>query len=313
MQYTYENLNDQEFEALVIRLCKELFGIACKTFSPGKDGAKDSWFEGRAQNYPSQLKPWEGRIIIQAKHTTIVNASCSDREFSENASSILEKEIKRLNEIKKTNPFDCYIIFTNRKLGGIAHTKIISNLREKLGIQNVEIIGREELDKFLTDYPHIAEHFGFGNFDTPLRFYEKDLKDMIIYFHENRTEIGEDLSNYITKFESIDKEKKNELNKLSKEYFDFIKKSSIQYFEEIERFLKDPKNEKYTLMYGNTINDLQEAIIVERSRFDTFDQIMKHLVDYVVKRNEDNLKDRRNFVRVFIHFMYFNCDIGVIA
>jgi len=52
-QYPYENLTDEEFENLVIRIGKEILGIGCKTFSVGKDGAKDSWFTGKAECFPS--------------------------------------------------------------------------------------------------------------------------------------------------------------------------------------------------------------------------------------------------------------------
>jgi hypothetical protein len=82
--FPYENLNDEEFETLVISICQEVLGIGCKTFSPGRDGAKDSWFTGTATLYPSTASPWSGKFNIQAKHTSIYNASCSDNEFSVN-------------------------------------------------------------------------------------------------------------------------------------------------------------------------------------------------------------------------------------
>lgn len=63
-------------------------------------------------------------------------------------------------------------------------------------------------------------------------------------------------------------------------------------------------------MYANTVSDLQEAIIIERNRFNEFEHIIKYLVDYIVKNNEEKLNNLRSIVRVFIHFMYFNCDIG---
>ncbi|PVD49613.1 hypothetical protein DC498_24075 [Terrimonas sp.] len=140
--FPYENLSDEEFEELVIRVAKEILGIGCKTFSIGKDGAKDSWFTGTAEKFPSQSAPWSGTFNLQAKHTKTLNASCSDNDFSVNKTSILVKEIVRLNEIKADTPFDCYLLFTNRKLPGGVHPIIIEQLQTGLGIQNVEIIGR---------------------------------------------------------------------------------------------------------------------------------------------------------------------------
>jgi len=309
-QYPYENLTDEEFESLVIRIGKEVLGIACKTFSVGKDGAKDSWFTGTAEYFPSKVSPWTGTFNLQAKHTKVQNTSCSDNEFSVNQSSVLSKEITRLKEVMKTTPFDNYIIFTNRKLSGGTHPTIVKKLQDGIGIANAEIIGREQIDSYLTDYPHIAYQFGLSKFLSPLRFYEKDLRDVIIVFSEHIAAISDEASNYITSFTVIDKEKKNELNNLSKDYFEFLKSHSLEYFKGIENFLRDPKNEVYTRMYSNTVSDLQAKIILERDRFTDFMHLIEHLIDFTIVNNEDKLKDLRKIARVFLHFMYFNCDIG---
>ena len=309
-QVPYENLSDDDFEHLVISICRKVLGIGCKTFSTGKDGAKDSWFSGTAQDFPDKVSPWSGKFNIQAKHTKTLNSSCSDNNFSVNKSSVLDKEIDRLNEVTILTPFDNYIIFTNRKLSGIAHPIIIKKLQNGIGIRNVEIIGREELDSYLTEFPQIANQFGLHKFLAPLRFYEKDLRDVIVIFSDKSKAISTEAKSYIKDFTVIDKVKKNELNNLSKEYFDFLKEHSIQYFNEIENFLIDPKNVSFARMYSNTVSDLQEAIILERDSFNEFEYIIKHLIDYMVLNNEEKLKDLRKIVRIFIHFMYFNCDIG---
>lgn len=309
-QFPYENLTDEEFENITIRICKETLGIGCKTFSVGKDGAKDSWFTGTAEHYPSKSSPWSGTFNLQAKHTKTYNASCSDNDFSVNQTSVLAKEIARLKETIKETPFANYIIFTNRKLSGGSHPTIVKMLQDGIGIQNAEIIGREQIDSYLTDYPHIAHQFGLSRFLSPLRFYEKDLRDVIIVFSEHIAVISDEASNYITSFTVIEKEKKNELNNLSKTYFEYLKSHSLQYFQEIEKFLRDPKNQTYTKMYSNTVSDLQAKIILDRDRFTDFMHLIEHLIDFTIVNNEDKLKDLRKIVRVFIHFMYFNCDIG---
>ncbi|MEZ0487007.1 ABC-three component system protein [Fibrella aquatica] len=308
--YPCEHLSADEFENLVIRICKEILGVGCKTFSPGRDGAKDSWFTGVAENYPSKVSPWKGTFNIQAKHTQLQDASCSDNDFYVNVSSVLSKEIKRLKEVMVTTRFDNYIIFTNRKLSGGAHTNIIKKLQTGTGLTNVEIIGKEEINTYLNDFPHIAQQFGLFKFAAPLRFFEKDLKDVIIFFGRNRKVLNSGIKSYASVFPIIDKVQKNKLNNLGEEYFDFIKTNSLQYFGEIEDFLREPKNEIYTNMYTNTVSDLQELIILERKRFNEFEHIIKHLVEYVVDSNRQELQSLRSLVRVFIHFMYFNCDIG---
>lgn len=309
-QYPFENLSDDEFENLVIRICKEVLGIGCSTFSKGRDGAKDSWFTGTAQHFPSKINPWNGTFCIQAKHTNNPIASCSDNDFSENQTSILSKEIERLKEVIKTNPFNNYIIFTNRKLTGGTHPKIIKKLQDGLGITNVEIIGKESLNTYLNDFPQIAYQFGLYRFAQPLRFFDKDIRDVIIIFAQQHNAIQDAVSDALASLEMVDKEEKNRLNNLSKEYFDFIKSESLQYFKDIDTFLKSPQNKQNMQMYLNTVNDLQAQIILERNRFTDFMQVIEHLVNFIVENNEEQLRDKRKIVRVFIHFMYFNCDIG---
>jgi Txe/YoeB family toxin of Txe-Axe toxin-antitoxin module len=181
--FQFEDLNDSDFEDLVIRVCKEVLGVGCKTFSIGRDGAKDSWFAGTAEHFPSTQKPWSGTFCIQAKHTKTQNASCSDNDFSVNNTSILAKEIKRLKEEIKENPFQNYIIFTNRKLSG-EKVSLIQQLKHEIGVKEADIIGREQLNTYLNDYPQIAAQFGLHKFFAPLRFFEKDLKEVIIVFAE---------------------------------------------------------------------------------------------------------------------------------
>jgi hypothetical protein len=308
--FPYENLSDEEFEGLTIRICKEILGIGAKTFSPGPDGGKDSWFEGTAEKFPSTKKPWTGKFIIQAKHTGTLNASCADNDFSVNKTSILAKEIDRLNEIKTENPFDNYIIFTNRKLPGHTHPTIVTMLRHGLSIEHAEIIGREQINTYLIDFPFIANSFGMHRFLEPLRFYEKDLRDLIVLFAGQSRQVSAAAAEYITNLDLIDKDEKNALNNLGKEYFDFMLDHSTKHFSDIQNFLTDPRNDQYTRKYANTVSDLQAKIILERNRFTEFQMVIEHLVSFLVENNEEKLIEQRQLVRVFIHFMYFNCDIG---
>ena len=134
IRYDFDQLSEDEFEALVIDLCNDLLGIGVQSFTKGPDGGKDGFFIGTAQSYPSLADPWKGIFIIQAKHTTNLGASCADNDFFSNKKSILNEEIKRLIERRDNNgqSFDCYLVFTNRKLPGAAHTEIKNYLQTKL-------------------------------------------------------------------------------------------------------------------------------------------------------------------------------------
>ena len=153
-KYQYENLNEIDFENLIIAICHNILGIGCKTFSQGRDEGKDSWFEGRAENFPSRASQWEGIFVVQAKHTTSSEASCSDNNFYKNQTSIVAKEINRLSEVQKEHPFDNYLLFTNRKLTGGEHPEIVKKLIQELNIKNADVIGKEQLDAYLSSYPN---------------------------------------------------------------------------------------------------------------------------------------------------------------
>lgn len=311
-RYQYENLNEIEFENLIIAVCQAILGIGCKTFSIGKDGGKDSWFEGTAEKFPSSAAPWSGIFVIQAKHTASPDASCSDNSFHGNKTSIISQKILRLQEIQQEQPFDNYLIFTNRKLTGGEHPKIKKALSVGLNIQNSEIIGKEDLDTYLKATPIIVQRFGLHKFNTPERFYEKDIQEVILLFSDVNDYLNFNPHNSSNELLSVDKKEKNILNNLSDEYFAFILEQSLPYFTEIDSFLKDPKNKKYNLKYRNTVLDLQAFIIQHRDDFPTFMDVIEHIVKCIVDLDREEIRDRRNLVRIFVHFMYFNCDIGKI-
>ena len=150
MKYPLENLTDTEFEDLVALICDQILGMGTIVFSLGKDGGKDAKFSGKANNYPSKTEPWNGKIIIQAKHTQQNGASCSDSAFKR---IVKEEVIPAISKLVKNNEINFYLLFTNRKLSGIEdkkivilgegltdyriHDKIIRILREDRNGQNV--------------------------------------------------------------------------------------------------------------------------------------------------------------------------------
>ena len=71
MKYPLENLTDTEFEKLVALICHQVLGTGTVTFSVGKDGGKDARFNGKANNFPSKSKPWEGKIAVSYTHLTL--------------------------------------------------------------------------------------------------------------------------------------------------------------------------------------------------------------------------------------------------
>ena len=301
MKYPLENLTDTEFENLVALICSEILGKGTVVFSDGQDGGRDAEFNGMANNFPSKSKPWSGKIIIQAKHTQRNNASCSESDFQ----SILKTSvIPAIQKLKERNKIDFYLLFTNRKLSGVQHPKIEDVFDGKTEIEN-RLIGLETIELWLKQYPAIAKVLNLNKLLLPLSFDENDLKEIINSFSKIDKKKGN-----LPEIPERDIEKKNQLNNLSKEYFNNAIKKNLIYLDQIRDFLMDPINREYLNKYENTIDDINEEIIVHRGEFDKFDLIFSYLYKFIIENNPE-LKNNRNLVRLFLHYMYYNCDIGI--
>ena len=302
MKYPLENLaSDKEFEDLIALICERILGMGTIIFSIGKDGGKDAKFNGKANRFPSETAPWNGKIIIQAKHTQRPNASCSDSDFQR----ILKNEvIPAITKLKENKEIDYYLLFTNRKLSGIQDKKIEDLFDKNINIEN-RVIGSGRIDLWLNEYPEIAKILNLNRLLLPLDFNENDLKDIVIAFSQLDISKG-DLPEIP---EDRDIEKKNEINKLSEEYFNDVIKRNLTYFEQINDFLQNPDNKKLLDKYNNTIDDLNEEITIHRDEYEKFEMILNHLYKIVLNKFPE-LNSKRALIRVFLHYMYYNCDIG---
>ena len=305
MSYPLHELIWQDFEEVVASICEEILGTGTIIFSDGKDGGRDAKFTGKANSFPSKSSPWDGKFIIQAKHTRKLGASCSNSEFE----TILKKEVSSIKKLSNDKKLDHYLIFTNRKLGGIQDPKIEDFINEELNVNN-QVLGLERINKWLKDYPLIAKKHNLSKLLLPLQFYEEDLKEIVLTFCEIDFE-SDEIKIIERKNDRISIEKKNELNSMSQAYFDDIFQRSIKEFSYIEDFFKDPKNRKLNKKYNNTIDDIQSKILVKRDEFSTFEEILEFLYDYIFALHKETLKDDRRLIRIFLHYMYFHCDIGV--
>lgn len=301
MKYPLENLTDTEFEKLVSLICSEILGTGTVVFSDGKDGGRDAKFYGKANNYPSKSEPWNGKIVIQAKHTDKINASCSDSPFQ----TILKKSIlPAIKKLKTDKKIEFYLLFTNRKLSGIQDAKIEDIFDGKTEIEN-RLIGLETIELWLEQYPSIARTLNLNKLLLPLSFNENDLKEIINSFSKVDKKKGD-----LPKIPKRDIEKKNKLNNLSKDYFNNVIKRNLLYLEQIREFLTNPINAEYLGKYENTIDDINEEIVVHRDEFDKFDLIFNYLYKFILQNNPE-LNSNRSLVRLFLHYMYYNCDIGI--
>lgn len=310
--YDFNHINDDDFEKLVVDLCNNLLGIGVQSFSKGRDGGKDGYFKGTAQSYPSPNAPWTGEFIIQAKHTTKVEASCSDNDFFLNKESIINKEIKRLVQMRdeKGQTFDCYLLFTNRKLPGSIQTAICKHLQDGLGITNANIVGLETLNRYVEQQPELIKRYQLVRYLMPDQFYESDIRDIIVLFSNNTSWIDTPPVKDATPFEFAEKERKNVLNNIDEAYFSEIKSHSLKFFQSIEAFLQDPRNQQYRANYMNTAADLR-GYIQRHSDLYSLRDMMEFIIETITGADTNSDVFRvRALVRVFVHYMYWNCDIG---
>ena len=305
MKYPLYELNCDDFEKLVILICNHILGSATIPFAKGKDGGKDGKFIGRANKFPSESNPWDGKIIIQAKHTNAVNAKCSETSFR----NILKNEvIPAINVLKSNDEIDYYLLFTNRSLSGIQDSKIDKQIQEQTGIPSL-LLAEEKIQMYLNEFPDVVRAAELNRLLLPLEFDESDLRDVIMSLH-----------NYIKKrdaavliqtgFEYPGLDKKNALNNLSKHYFDEVLKRSIDDFDKIRRFLSDPINQDMEDLYADAVSELNAKIALNRNQFHEFELVLEACYDNIVRDNADSLKGSKKLVRTLLHYMYCNCDIG---
>lgn len=303
-QYPLHYMNEGDFEQLTISICSKILGEGVIPFAKGSDGGRDGRFNGKANCFPSEQEPWEGKMVIEAKHTSKENASCSDYEFKKRLEDEVVPAIKRNIE---NNKIDFYLLFTNRKLTGKQDEKIEDYIDEETRVTNI-IIGDERIQQFLRSFPEIVRSEKLNELLRPLQFDEEDLKDIVIKVHDNIPS-KEDLERNYKEIKYLDLEKKNEINSLGEEYFNNVLKNSFLYFQAIKTFLADTINEEYKELYYDTTDEINAKINLRREEYACFESLLEDFFDYVVTNNVD-LRGKKRLVRVFLHYMYCNCDIG---
>jgi hypothetical protein len=304
MKYPLHHMNEDDFEQLVVFFCHHLLGEGTIPFAQGKDGGRDGKFIGKANCIPSMVEPWEGKIIIQAKHTIKENASCSDSDFG----TILKRDvIPAVRKLKNAGDIDYYLLFTNRKLTGNQDSIIQKQILDNTDITNI-LICEEKIQMLLAKYPDVVRSAQLNKLLLPFEYDEADLKDVILLMNDQFKDKKYTKPKNTFKFPGL--LKKNELNVLGKEYFDAVVQKSIDDFDRIRKFLQDPINEKIASIYEDAASELNAKIALNREQYYEFEKILEACYDMMVKNNEQILKGKKLLVRTMLHYMYCNCDLG---
>jgi hypothetical protein len=305
-RFPLHDLNDTEFEKLVVLICREIMGIGITSFAPGPDGGKDAKFEGLANAFPSEAAAASGKFIVQAKHTTSPISSCSDYEFE---NSLIGKEIPKIKRQFEEGSLTHYLIFTNRRKTGGAEDRITARIKSETGAEHVWLRGFEDIERELLLHSHLVKAVGLDKLRSPIQFIPDDLKDVILALHAHRDSLPSafDSEHDFRNYPGLPA--KNAINGLTPPYDAYIKEDSMPHFPAIEAFLKNPRNEILKEQYHTVANELKGQLILHRDKFVSFDDALEHLYNLIHERCSE-LRNIRRLAKIVVHYMYVNCEVG---
>lgn len=312
MMYRYEDLGDDQFEALIVLLCRYLLGVSVKGFAKGPDGGRDAKFVGTAQLMPSTAAPWVGTVIVQAKHTNGYNKSFSETEFysAKSEKTVIGEEMLRVKKLREAKQLDHYMLFSNRRLAGNAEQTIATFLAKATGLPegSIYLCGIEQLESWLKQFPEVAILANLDPIDSPLIVSPDELAEVVEAFAAH--------SALITK--TIDAppeartpyEVKNALNQMTPEYAKLQRRLYLKDTAQIRAFLAAPENQHILRAYETAVEEFELKIIAKRKDHQKFDAVMNYLVDLLFDR-DPVLRQHKRLTRAVVFYMYWNCDIGL--
>ena len=312
MIYRYEDLGDDQFEELIVLLCRHLLGAGVKGFAKGPDGGRDAKFVGTAELHPSKTAPWVGTVIVQAKHTNGYNKSFSETDFYSEKSekTVLGEEVPRIKKLRAAGDIDHYMLFSNRRLAGNADQALTTHIAKESGLSqsSVYLCGIEQLESWLKQFAEVAKLAKLDPVDSPLIVSPDELSDIVQAFAGQQGLMSDVLDAPPT--ERIPYEEKNALNGMTPEYAKLQRRLYLKDTAQIRAFLAAPENLEILKSYEAAVEEFQLKIIAKRKDHQNFDAVMNYLVDLLFAR-DPVLRAHKRLTRAMIFYMYWNCDIGL--
>ena len=316
MMYRYEDLSDEQFETLIILLCRHLLGTSVKGFAKGPDGGRDAKFVGTAELHPSKVAPWVGTTVVQAKHTNGYNKHFSEADFFSTGSTntVLGEEVPRILKLRDAGQVDHYMLFANRRLAGNADQLITTHIAKECNLPEASIYlcGIEQLELWLKEFPKVAELANLDPVDSPLIVSPDELALVVQAFASHDAAISEVLD--APPGERTTYEQKNQLNNMTPEYAKEQRKRYLKDTAQIRTFLAAPENLEILKSYEAAVEEFQLKIIAKRKDYQDFDAVMNYLIDLLFQRDPVLRQTKhRRLTRALVFYMYWNCDIGEVA
>lgn len=309
MSFPFDELGDEQFEALALQVMRVWFGPGVQGFAPGRDGGRDARFNGTAAAFPSAASPWSGITIGQAKHTLSQNAHFGEAAFSgDGDSATLNIEIKRLKGLVDDSECKNYILFSNRRLTGGVNSDLIKRIAEGSGLDeaNVHIVGIERLDELVWEDEGLLTRARINPLDGPLIVTSRELANVIL---AARDALQAAPSPDSAPTERVSFAEKNKANNMTEKYAAALKRRYLALARQFREFLAHPANEEHRKAYEAAVEEFSSKIVAYREDFHTFDKVMEHLFDLLLKRDV-MLSKNAQLTRALVFYMYWNCDIG---
>lgn len=305
-RFPLHDLSEAEFEDLVVALCREILGVGTTGFAPGPDGGKDAFFEGTANCFPSATSA-TGKFVIQAKHAQSPVASCSESAFKK---TLLDKELPKVKRLYEAGKLTHYLLFTNRKKPAGADDHFKSRVQTEIGLANAWLLGLDFIERELRAHRQIVRNAGLDRFRIPLGFSPDDYRDIIEGLHTHRGAVASSFDS-AHEFDGPGFYAKNVINGLSDEYSAHICDDSMPFFDEIGRFLKNPRNEELAEKYHVVADELKGQLIVHQEQFESFEHALDSIPRLIQERSPElQMATKRRLLKIMIHYMYANCEIG---
>ena len=316
MKFAYEDLNEDQFEKLIVLLCQRLLGISVKGFAKGPDGGRDAKFVGTAELHPSKTAPWAGTVIVQAKHTNGYNRHFGEADFysPKAKDTVISKEVSRISKLRQNRQIDYYMLFANRRLAGNADQNITQYIAAKCGLPEsaIYLCGLEQLELYMKQFPEVAGLAELDPVDSPLIVSSDELAVVVEAIASHEADLTAAIDAAPTERTSY--EAKNELNNMTAAYAAALRKRNLKDTAQIRTFLAAPENLEILKSYEVTAEEFQMKIISKRKDFQNFDEVMEYLLDLLFDRDPIlRQKQHKRLTRAVLFYMYWNCDIGEVA
>jgi hypothetical protein len=303
-------MSEDQFEKLIVFLCKKLLGISVQPFSKGPDEGRDGKFVGVAELYPSKAEPWNGTTIIQAKHTNGYNCHFSESDFFSKSSNttVLAKEIPRIKKLRQTGQLDNYMLFSNRRLSANTESEIRKYLSDQCRIpeKSICLCGVEQLDDWLKQFPDVPQLAKLDPIDSPLIVSPDELAEIIEALASANHNVSALNDPPVPR---TGYERKNELNNMTSNYAKAQRKKYLKDTQQITDFLAAPENIGYLQLYNSAVAEFDLKVIANRKDFQAFDKVMEYLIDLLFSR-DPVLRRHKRLTRTMLFHMYWYCDLG---